>query len=193
MIGTVFIRLQEFVEERMGYSGWQEVLEGAGLPPDKVFRTAMFYPDDYLDKLIASAIVKSGLKRDALLRKLGYHCGKYLVKSYKFIFFPGWNTLDVLEKAAPKVYKSMQFIDMYAQRSTIECKRVSPDEVRLIYKSPRRLCSYVIGIIDAIAEHFDERMEYEHSMCMNDHCNECRIDVKRVKAGRLATLPCKGR
>jgi predicted hydrocarbon binding protein len=182
MFGSVLVRFQAYISERLGKERWEEILSGASLPPDKIYRTARFYPDEELDSLLDSASKRLNLTKDVLYRQLGLDFGRYLIKTYRVMFFPSWRTMEVIEKAAPKVYKSIQFVDLNAPKSSVNCVRLSPTEVVVHYQSPRKMCPYILGIIDSMAEYFDEKIEVSHAHCMLSGADECEIHVKLIKA-----------
>jgi len=165
----------------LGGTEWKDILKKAGLPEDKIYRTICFYPDGEMDKLLEIACVKIGIDRDVLYKKLGLDFGRYLLKTYKVMFFPSWKTLDVIEKAAPKVFKSIQYVDLHAPKSSVVCERISPDEVIVHYQSERKMCPYILGIIDAMGEHFNEKLDVFHTRCQRNKGDECEIHVRLVK------------
>jgi hypothetical protein len=184
MIGSVFVRFQMYMEDCHGRQSWKELLQEADLPTDKVYRSVRFYPDSEFDHLLAFALKKTGLDREVFLRQLGYHCGAYIIETYKMMVLPRWRTLDVVEKVGAKIYRSIQFVDINAPKSIFECERLSPEELVLRYDSPRKMCQYILGIIDAVAEHFGEKVIDFHEQCMNTDAQalECTITLRLVRA-----------
>lgn len=185
MIGSVLVRMQAYMKETLGESEWKELLKKAGLPEDKIYRTISFYPEDELDRLMDVACEKIAIDRDVLFKKLGFDFGMYVLETYKMMFFSSWGALEVIEKAAPKVYKSIQYVDLRAPKTSFESERISPDEVIVRYRSARKNCAYILGIIDAVGEHFNEKLEVYHTRCQKNKSDECEIHVKLVKSRRF--------
>lgn len=190
MIGSVFVRFQIFMNECHGRDSWNELLQAAGFPPDKVYRSVRFYPDSEFDRLLHYALVKTRMPRDIFLRRLGQHCGAYIIETYKMMVLPRWRTLDVVEKVGAKIYSSIQFVDVNAPKSVFECQRVSPEELILTYDSPRKMCQYILGIIDAVADHFGEKVIDVHETCMNtsEEALACKITLRLVRAANPLTV-----
>lgn len=184
MIGSVFVRFQLYMNECHGRDSWKELLKESGIPTDKIYRSVRFYPDMEFDRLLACAIVKTGLSRDVFLRRLGHHCGAYIIETYKMMVLPSWRTMDVVEKVAGKIYRSIQFVDTNAPKSIFECERISNDELVLHYNSPRKMCFYILGIIDAVAEHFGEKIIDIHDQCMNtcEEALECTVTLRLIRS-----------
>lgn len=186
MFGTVLVRFQQFVIDNYGQEEMYNIFQQLGLPKDTVFRTIKFYPDEQLDSMVEILAREVCLGQDSLYKKMGLDFGRYLIKTYKVMFFPSWRTLEVIEKAAPKVFRSIQFVDPNAPKSYVMCERLSKDEVILRYMSPRKMCPYILGIIDAMAEYFDEKVDVTHATCMRSGASECELHVKLIKAAKPA-------
>jgi len=174
------------MNESHGRDSWNELLKEAGFPSDKIYRSVRFYPDSEFDRLLALAVAKTRLERNVFLRDLGRHCGAYIIETYKNMVLPRWRTLDVVEKVGAKIYRSIQFVDVNAPKSIFNCERISNEELILHYDSPRKMCSYILGIIDAVAEHFGEKIVDVHDQCMNncEEALECTITFRLVRAAK---------
>lgn len=188
MFGSLMVRFQAYMINALGEEEWKDLLRQAGQPEDKVYRSIKFYSDDEFDKLVEIACGKIGIDKDVLYKKLGLDFGRYLLKTYKVMFFPSWRALDVIEKAAPKVFKSIQYIDAHAPKSSVVCERVSPEEVIVHYQSERKMCPYILGIIDAMGEYFNEKLEVSHTKCQRYKGSECEIHVKLIKSNQLTSV-----
>jgi len=179
MFGTALKCLQDFVLEHYGQDRWSDVLDKADLPKNKTYQSIRFYHDAEFEQLIDICSADLKLDKKALLRELGDLFGKHLISLYGGMFLKDWKSLDIIEKVAPKVFKTIQFVDPYTPKSSVRCERVSSDEVVVRYSSPRKMCVYIFGIIDAVADHFKEKLEITEERCMHHHDAECVIHVKR--------------
>ena len=48
----------------------------------------------------------------------------------------------------------------------------------LLYKSERKLCDLLEGLIDGVAEHFNEKISYKHVKCMKENDDNCILEIK---------------
>jgi hypothetical protein len=181
MFGSVMAKFQIYMVERLGTEGWKTILIEAGLPAAKNYHTIGYYPDEELELLLRVAAVKLGVSRNILFRDLGKDFGIYLISCYRMMFRSGWRTLDIIEKVAPKVFKISQLVDPKAPPSEVTCDRISPIEVIVHYNSPRKMCPYIFGIIDATGEYFEEKIWITHVRCMLEGAPECEIHVKLLQ------------
>jgi hypothetical protein len=167
--------------EKIGLQKWQSFLQKAGLPEDKIYRTARVYPDDEFNQLTEIATNNGSLTKDTLLHELGLEFGRQLIKTYSVMFYREWRTLDVIEKAAPIVFKIIQIADYNAPKSEVRCERISPNKVVVYYSSPRNMCPYILGIIDAMAQHFEEKIKTTHMCCQRKGDPQCEIHIDLIK------------
>lgn len=179
MFGTALRCLQDHIVEKYGQHKWQALLQKAGFPPDKAYSSIRFYPDSEFERLVNAGTEEFKMDKNMLLRKFGKLFGEHLLKVYGRMFLKNWKSLEIVEKVAPKVFVTIQMVDPYTPKSSVKCERVSPDEVIVHYQSPRKMCVYISGIIDAVGEHFKEKLELTETQCMHQHKPECEIHVKR--------------
>lgn len=156
------------------------MLEKVDLPSNKVYHSMRFYPDIEFQQLVEQCSQDFKIEQNELLRDLGKSFGEHLFSVYSRMFSKNWRSLDVIEKVAPKVFTTIQFIDPYTPKSRVSCSRVSSEEVIVYYRSPRRMCVYICGIIEAVGEHFDEKLKITETQCMLKNGNECHIHVKKI-------------
>lgn len=184
MFGSVMVRFQYFVTEKIGPEGWQSILTEAGLPPNKIYHNISYYPDEEFNHLLELTANKMHMSQTILYRDLGKDFGTYLISCYRMMFHAGWRTLDIVEKVAPKVFKISQLVDPKAPPAQVTSSRISPIDVVVHYKSPRKMCPYIMGIIDATAEYFNEKVKVAHVKCMLQNDDECEIHVKLLEANK---------
>jgi predicted hydrocarbon binding protein len=180
VFGTALKSLQNFVLESYGEEKWLMLLEKADLPSDRVYHSIRFYPDSEFEQLLNICSQDFTINKNTLLRDFGKLFGEYLINMYGKMFLESWRSLDIIEKVAPKIFVTIQFVDPYTPRSSVKSKRVTPDEVVVYYKSPRKMCVYIMGIMDAVGEHFKEKLVITETKCMHKNDSECQIHVKRI-------------
>jgi predicted hydrocarbon binding protein len=66
-----------------------------------------------------------------------------------------------------------------AEPPKLECSRISPDQVVIVYKSSRKLCPIGKGIIKGIAEHYNDKVTIIEPECMLRGGAQCRLQVKQ--------------
>lgn len=100
-----------------------------------------------------------------------------------------WSYADMLENLASLSNTLMASALTGAQaKDTLTCERRSDHEVAILYKSPRKLCSFGKGVLYALAEQYKTHLNIEETRCMlhGDALCEiiCSIQEDGTKAGR---------
>lgn len=164
--------------DKLGQDIWHSILVDAGLPPNKIYHTIQFYPDEELEHIITASSYKLGKSKEAIYREIGKDFGKYLISAYGLMFFPSWKTIDVIEKISPKIYKILQLIDPHTPKSEVRTKRISKNEVIVYYQSPRKMCEFIEGVYEGAAIHFKENIQITQLHCMHNGAPECELQIK---------------
>ncbi len=180
MHGVIFLELRKYVEERHGAALWREALERAGLA-DRIFLGIEAYPDAELMKLLDAVSEETGAKRELLLEELGAFVVPDLLRTYGSLAKPGWRTLELLENVETTIHRVVRLRDAAARPPMLQCSRTAPDEVTLLYNSPRRLCAFGRGIARGVARHYDQDVSIVEPTCMLRGAEACRIVVRLVK------------
>ena len=92
---------------------------------------------------------------------------------YWGVIDPEWRTLDVLENTERTIHDVVRINQKGATPPYLHATRVAPDQVTIVYTSPRRLCSVAKGITRGIARHYDESVSIEDPRCMLRGDDDC--------------------
>lgn len=177
MKGTIFISLQEFVEQNHGYEVWDNVIESTDLASNGIYTSTKNYPDEELFALVGALSSKLNVSVPDLVRLFG-----------EFLF-------PVLLPFAPPDAKNAPslraFLLMVDEVIHVEVKKLytdsnlpefdydehSDNELIMIYRSPRKLCHLSEGLIQGAAKHFNQPIEISQPKCMHMGADVCHIKV----------------
>ncbi|PYI89760.1 MAG: heme NO-binding protein [Verrucomicrobia bacterium] len=171
MKGIIFNLLQEIVEQEYGEKTWDALLAAAKL--EGAYTSLGSYPDADLMKLVAAASAALGQPPDDIVRWVGRKAVPLLAAKYPKFFQPHHSTrsfvLTLNQIIHPEVRK------LYPGADVPEFDfGTSSDEVLLMgYQSPRRLCAFAEGLIEGAADHYGERVDFEHLKCMKRGDPKC--------------------
>lgn len=192
MQGIVFVKFQEFIEEKYGVGQWKELLQTAGFEKQTTYFRLNGYPDFYLQKLLLALSEKTGKSTNALLEEFGVYLGTYLMKTYGFMISPTWNCIDTMEHTAVQMQEV--FRTLTGDKATggdlssvINTKRLSPTTVEIDYCSPRKMCYLFVGIARAISIWHKNEISFDHRPCMHLGSPSCKIVVKLVTPAGVPT------
>lgn len=178
MQGMVFTALSEMVVDNFGMARWNSVLQQANLSSEGVFTSAQQYPDGELLKLVSILSVELGVPIPDLVRSFGVY------------LFP------VLYARRPKqldeVKGVIEFLTFVENTIHYEVKRLYPDtylptfehellpdgQLKLIYRSKRKMCTLAEGLIEGAATQFNQTVQIDHPVCVHKGSEHCEFFIR---------------
>lgn len=183
MQGIMFIELSRFVDARLGPDAWQKALVDAGLA-DRIYTPHTPGPDEHFTNLVARVAEATGEPIQSTLEEFGVFVAPDLLGGlYGLLLDPDWSLLDLLEHTEEAIHMVVRARDPTATPPRLRVVRPIPDEVLILYESPRKMCSVAKGIVRGAAEHFGESIEILEPHCMLTGAARCEITVRRVSPG----------
>ena len=177
MHGIIFGELKKYVDAKLGGDTWNSLLEEAGLGT-KMYMPIKEYPDSEAVAIVAAAATRVNQNIKEVLTDFGIFIAPDLLKLYHRQIDPAWKLLDLIENTEETVHRVVRLRNPGAKPPELRTKRISPDEVVIIYASLRRMCGLAIGIVNGVADQFHEPVEITESTCMNEGDPVCTISVK---------------
>jgi predicted hydrocarbon binding protein len=176
MKGIVFNQLQEFVESEHGIVLWDKALMACDLPSQGVYVSTMNYEDSELQSLVGFFCNHLSVDAPILVRAFG----KYL--------FP---RLFVMAPDQAKEAKNLKtFLLMIEDIIHVEVRKLYPDanlpefayqdndqDLRMLYRSPRKLCHLSEGLIKGASMHYQEQVSIKQTCCMHYGADHCAIEI----------------
>jgi hypothetical protein len=182
MHSLMFAELQKYAEAQHGAGTWLKLLEKAGLG-DRIYLPVQEYPDADLMALLLAAASMAGKPVAGVVEDFGEFIVPSLMKMYGHLLKPAWKAIDVIDHTEGTVHAVVRVKNAGAKPPQVKTKRVSPEEVLLIYASPRQLCALAIGIGRGLGKHFQESIEAREAMCMHKGADRCEITFRKIFKG----------
>jgi predicted hydrocarbon binding protein len=179
MHGLIFVQLKKYASQRLGPEAWDELLHKAALQ-GRMYLPVQQYPDDELQALVRALSVRTGGDTDGVLQDLGAFMAPELMRMYGSLLQRSWKTLDVVEHTEDTVYRVLRARNQTTRQPDLKAERTSPDEVVVVYASPRRLCGFAKGIVRGLARHFRETVSLDEPTCMLRGDAECRLRIRKI-------------
>lgn len=158
---------------------WSRLLEQAGVKW-KIYLPIQTYDDAEATAIIQAASEISQTPTSAIVEDFGEFIAPNLVKMYASLKKPEWRTLDVIEHTENVIHTVVRMREPGAQPPYLKCTRLSPNEVRLIYDSPRQLRALAKGIAKGLGRLYGERIEIHETICMHVGADHCELFMKTV-------------
>ena len=181
MHGIIFSELRNYAEH-YGF-GWKTLLSKAGLE-NRVYLPLQEYPDAEIVALFLAASTLSGRSVAAVLEDFGEFMLPALMSMHGHLLSPRWKTIEIISHAQESIHKIVRVQDLKAKSPLLSTQRLGPDEVLLLYTSPRKLCALAVGIAKGLAKRFHENIVIQHKTCMHKDAPRCEIVFRRIYEGR---------
>lgn len=177
MHGFILTRLETFVVGTFGSGAWDQIRDKAG-HPGRVYVNLLEYSDEEVAALVSAASEVAGLSEGEVLEAYGKALAPDLLRIFRPHLEADWTTLEVLENTEDTIHEVVRRRNRRAAPPFLVTRRTAPDEVTLVYKSPRRMCALARGIALGVADHFGEEVELAEETCMHRGDRECTFRVR---------------
>jgi predicted hydrocarbon binding protein len=182
MQGIMFIELSRFIDDRVGSGEWERTLRAAGLS-ERTYTPSSPGSDEEFVALVTRVARSAGEPLQTLLEAFGEFIAPDLLGGfYGLLVDNEWDLFDFLEHTEGSIHTVVRARDPAANPPRLRTVRARPDEIFILYDSPRRMCSVAKGIIRGASDHFDEPIEIRESRCMLAGAARCEITVRRLRA-----------
>lgn len=180
MHGLIFVTWEKYLSERFGPSLLNEYRTAIGETPTNSPLTSRVYDDATLLAGVGAASRLTRLTADTLLREYGRyfivngltrHLCAYLLTQVH----TGRDLLLTMADAHAQMHRSDGITPPLFEYEAIS---PNPNELALIYDSPRQLCSVLWGAIEGAAERYGERVQIVESTCMKRGAAQCRFELR---------------
>jgi hypothetical protein len=179
MHGIIFSELRNYAEAKQGRGSWDALLKKANLE-NRVYLSIQEYPDTEIVSLVMAACAMTELSVSAVLEDFGHFIVPSLMRMYGHLLKAEWKAIDVIDRTEGTVHAVVRVKNPDAKPPKLMTKRLSPDEVLLVYTSPRQMCGLAIGIGTGLGQHFGEKIVADQTVCMHKGATRCEILFRKV-------------
>lgn len=177
MQGIVFDQLRAF-SDHLGPQVWTALLEEGGVPRRSYFVTET-YPDEELEALVAAASRLLDRSRNEVLQEFGRFLTPGLLSIYGVFLDKGWSLRDVLLNTESTIHRVVRLRDSEADPPRLRIlEGPQPNQVTIIYDSPRRMCWLGKGIIEGLAHEYKTPVVIRDVRCMHTDDPRCEMSVR---------------
>lgn len=156
MKGVVFTEFMELVESRMGLDMLDRIITEAELPNDGAYTSVGTYDHAELVRLVMALSNATGMPIPALIHLFGQHLFQRFSESYPVLFQDAHGVFDFLSHIDDVIHVEVRKLYPDAELPSLPCTRLSPNELELLYSSPRGFADLAAGLIDGCIAHYQE-------------------------------------
>lgn len=178
MHAVIHLALKKYMETRYGVQEWRRYLELAGVTTTLPYVRVGYYPDEELWAIVAAVAADRGIAVETVLEDFGAATAADLMAMYPRLIRPEWRSLDLICHTEQTIHQAVRRHKLGSRPPSVTCDRVSPGEVRLTYRSERRLCAFARGVIRGVADQYGEVLTVTQPVCMLRGDPVCELLVR---------------
>lgn len=173
----MFTELEGQVKKQLGDAAWLAVIHKAGLQRTD-YRLDKQYPDQEMFLIVEAVATSTGTSMTVVLEDFGEALIPALLQMYGFLVDPEWTLFDFLLNTELLIHSAVRTHTPDSRPPVIRVDRTAPKEVRITYRSPRRLCAVARGIVRGAAAHYGVAVAITDRACMLRNDPECVLTVR---------------
>jgi hypothetical protein len=178
MKGTIFNELRKMVGEVLGEEAWDDLVERTPLVTrDGVFIGPQVYPDEDLAALVKTASEMTGKPEAELVHAFGRYLFPNLARLHPVFLKPGMTAKSFLKTVDQVIHVEVRKLHPGAILPAFTYEDPAPDRLVMLYRSPRRLCDLVAGLIEGVGTHYGETIGQRHTKCLKQGDPACRFEL----------------
>ncbi len=167
MKGIVFTEFLEMVEAQYGYAMVDKIITSAELGNDGAYTATGTYPHHELLQLLNELSNASDTEKSTLLHGFGSYMFVTFKKGYPSFFEGFEHGFEFLKSVDGHIHKEVLKLYPDAKLPSFETRR-NGNEMRMIYRSYRRMADFAHGLIDASMHHFGHHYELSKKVLVQD-------------------------
>ncbi|TPV93215.1 MAG: hypothetical protein B7733_21870 [Myxococcales bacterium FL481] len=186
MKGVMFNILEEFVVENWGIQAYEDILTKCPIHARGPFVGPGTYPDADLLAIAGAAAKHLGVELADAMRALGEFAFPLLAQKVPDLVFPCRDSLEFLARLDDVVHVEVKKLMPHAVTPSFQFSATGPDQADLVYRSQRRLCPLVEGLLAGVGKLFGDGLSASHTHCVHRGDEDCvfalQIDAEECAA-----------
>jgi hypothetical protein len=172
--GLIFASFRDYLADSYGEDGARAVFEG-----ESPYLLSESYPDERLTSLVERACRLARRSTEALLHDFGVFTGETtFTRLYPSFYDVSPSARAFLLTAETRIHELVRATIPNAQPPQLRVSELGEDGVSVVYRSPRRLCLLLRGLMEGTARHYGERTAIEERTCMHAGDDACTLEVR---------------
>lgn len=177
MKGIIFNLLEGFVVENYGDQTYEKLIDSCSLKTKGEFVGPGTYPDEDLFEMVTQAVKMTGIPSGVLIEAFGKFCFPKLAERFPQFVKPYSHPKDFLKTIHSVIHVEVKKLYKDAETPIFSYKEPSPTELILVYKSKRKLCALVNGLLNGVSEYYKSSVSFHQSQCMLKGAPTCDYQI----------------
>ncbi|MCG8591341.1 MAG: heme NO-binding domain-containing protein [Proteobacteria bacterium] len=178
MKGIIFNLFEDFVAENWGAETYEEIIDACELKTQEPFVAPGGYPDEDLIEIVSQAVERLDVPLPDALRAFGRYCFPRLVEAYP-VFAEGQNDAkQFLLTVESVIHVEVRKLFPDANPPTFEYRDSEADELVIRYRSDRKFCHLMEGLLEGVADHFTTSITSNQTRCALEGAPDCEFHLR---------------
>ena len=174
MHGLIFVALRDYLQATYGVEAERDIFADA-----PVHLVSDAYSDEQFDTLVERACARTGQEREALLEEFGvFTAERTFARLYPDLFNVSSSARAFLLTVERPIHELVRVAMPNARPPELDVVEHGEQSVLITYASPRRLCSFLGGLVTGTARYYREIAKIEERTCMRRGDSSCVFDVR---------------
>lgn len=180
MKGIVFTEFLEMVEAQHSLALADAIITDAALPHGGAYTAVGTYPVGELLALLVALCTRTSSSPEVVLTAFGEFLAGSFHRRFRHLFEAHGGALDFIANVESYVHVEVRKLYPDAELPTFNAERISPDELVLLYQSPRALPALAVGLIRGTGNAYGEALEVEREDLTADG-SHFRFFIRRAR------------
>jgi len=182
MYGVMFGFLREYViKKHGGEETWRSLLKASGESAYKMHFATKDYPDAEIVAIATSAATALKMPLADVLEDFGSYVGPRLIEFYHpYIENNDQDVFSIVQYAGGHIHDQLHEHNPERKPPQLSADIIDPEHMTAHYKSERKLCAVVRGVLRGLGEKLGEGLYITETQCMHNGADECRFDVTKI-------------
>lgn len=179
MKGIIFVEFLEMIDEKFGLEVTEEIVEKSALPSKGHYTTVGTYADGEMISLITTLHQKTQIPLPDLLRTFGYYLFNRFTVRYSAMINQFKSGFELLKKIDSYIHVEVQKLYPEAILPKFEFEEISDTELKLFYRSTRKMPDLAEGLIAASMDYYKEDYTITREVVGED-LSEVNFIIKKI-------------
>ncbi|MBI2707081.1 MAG: heme NO-binding domain-containing protein [Proteobacteria bacterium] len=177
MKGIVFTTLNDMVEEKFGLATWETLLDKVHPENKGIYTAGGTYKDAELVSYVMELSKLKKIEPAQLIEAFGIYFFPVLANKYPVFLPEGISFKEFMKNVDKIIHVEVNKLYSDAILPAMSYEEPSPNELVILYRSPRKLCALAVGLTKGAANHFNVPIAIQHPICMHKGADHCRLEV----------------
>jgi predicted hydrocarbon binding protein len=177
MKGVLFNHLEEITHSILSPQAWKELCAELPIETQEAFIANRTYPDSDLKILVEGIAQKANLAILEVWRKFGKLSISSFIKKHNQLLAPYKSVKDLLDNLNFMHFTEVRNLYTQTQLPYFIPQKSDKGVFVVRYVSARKMCFYLEGAIEGVADYFKQQLSYQQTVCVNRGASFCEFEI----------------